>query len=69
MIPRGNSPFSAVYLSNPLDQVDINVHPAKREVRYINPNQIFNFVYSAVKEALTELPKVQQQEENDTGIF
>lgn len=69
MIPRGKYPFSAVYLSIPLDQVDINVHPAKREVRYINPNQIFNFVYSAVKEALTELPKVQQQEENDTGIF
>lgn len=69
MIPRGKYPFSAVYLSIPLDQVDINVHPAKREVRYINPNQIFNFVYSALKEALTELPKVQQTEAEEISVF
>lgn len=69
MIPKGKYPFSAVYLYLPLDQVDINVHPAKREVRYINPNQIFNFVYSAIKEALTSLPKIQQPEVEEIENF
>ncbi len=63
MIPRGKYPFCALYLDVPLGDVDVNVHPTKREVRYVNPNQIFNFVYSAVKEALVELPKEREPQE------
>jgi DNA mismatch repair protein MutL len=38
----GNSryPFIVLNLEIPPADVDVNVHPAKREVRYKNPNQI-----------------------------
>ena len=60
----GNSkyPFIVLNLEIPPEDVDVNVHPTKKEVRYKNTNQIFNFVYSAVNEALsgTEEKKHQQ---------
>jgi len=52
LIPSGRYPFAVIDLSLPASGVDVNVHPSKKEVRYVNTNQIFNFVYTAVKEAL-----------------
>lgn len=51
----GNSryPFIVLNLEIPPEDVDVNVHPSKKEVRYKNTNQIFNFIYSAVDSALT----------------
>lgn len=50
----GNSryPFIVLNLELPPSDVDVNVHPTKKEVRYKNPNQIFNFIQSAVGDAL-----------------
>ncbi len=52
MLPSGRYPFIVLNLSIGNDDIDVNVHPTKREVRYKNPNQIFNFVYSAIDFAL-----------------
>lgn len=66
----GNSryPFFILNLEVPTTDVDVNVHPQKKEVRYKNPNQIFNFIYSAVDMALSGIvekpsPVVIQEEE------
>ncbi len=52
LVPHGRYPFSLIFLNLPLDQVDANVHPTKREVRYASPNTVFSFIKSAVKNAL-----------------
>lgn len=45
-------PFIVLNLEIPAHDVDVNVHPTKKEVRYKNPNQIFNFIYSAIQGGL-----------------
>ncbi len=52
LVPHGRYPFSVIFLTLPSEQVDVNVHPTKREVRYTSGNQVFSFVKSAVKNAL-----------------
>ena len=45
-------PVGAIMLRIPLDEVDVNVHPAKTEVRFANENQIFAAVQSAIRTTL-----------------
>ncbi len=52
LIPSGRYPFVVLSLNLPPKEVDVNVHPTKREIRYLNPNLIYNFVQSAVKGGL-----------------
>lgn len=48
-------PFIILNLEVPPEDVDVNVHPTKKEVRYRNPNQIFNFIYSSIDMALSRV--------------
>lgn len=60
-------PFIILNLEIPPEDVDVNVHPTKKEVRYKNPNQIFNFIHSAIDMALSgyvekEQPQVTEEQ-------
>ena len=48
-------PFIVLNLEIPPADVDVNVHPTKKEVRYKNPNQIFNFIYASIDAALKSI--------------
>ncbi len=60
MLPAGKYPFVCINLEIPANDVDVNVHPTKKEVRYKNPNQIFNFIYSSILDALSTIPPKTQ---------
>ena len=53
LIASGKYPFVVLNLELPPHDVDVNVHPTKKEVRYKNPNQVFNFVRVAVEGGLS----------------
>ncbi|MBR2526285.1 DNA mismatch repair endonuclease MutL [bacterium] len=53
MIAKGKYPFVVLNLELPPTDVDVNVHPSKKEVRYKNTNQIFSFIYSGIDMALS----------------
>lgn len=46
-------PFIVLNLEIQPQDVDVNVHPTKKEVRYKNPNQIFNFIYTSIQAGLS----------------
>ncbi len=51
-LPSGRYPGCVLYLNVKPGAVDVNVHPAKIEVRFLNEREVFNCVYYAVKSAL-----------------
>ena len=53
LIANSKYPFVVLNLELPPHDVDVNVHPTKKEVRYKNTNQIFNFVRTAVEAGLS----------------
>ncbi len=57
-------PFIVLNIEIPPCDVDVNVHPTKKEVRYKNPNQIFNFIYTAIDSALTS-NRIEKESELD----
>ena len=48
----GRYPSCVLYLTLSFSSVDVNVHPAKTEIRFGSEKQVFDFVYQAVKLAL-----------------
>jgi DNA mismatch repair protein MutL len=51
MLPSGRHPVFFVYLSIEPEEVDFNVHPAKREVRFKNSEFIYRRLYQCLKDA------------------
>lgn len=50
----GKFPSAVLQLTIPYEIIDVNVHPAKIEVRFINERPVFDAIYHAVKTALQQ---------------
>ncbi len=85
LLPNGKYPFVILKIDvNPHD-IDVNAHPTKREIRWREPNLIFNFVIAAIDKALSSntfqqfsqpvenvlpfVPKSEQVSENDDSYY
>lgn len=53
-LPAGRHPLGVLFLSLPFDAVDVNVHPAKTEVRLAQHDAVFSLVVGAVRQALAQ---------------
>ena len=49
---QGKFPGAVLMLEMPADLVDVNVHPAKTEIRFAKESDVFDAVYRAVRTAL-----------------
>jgi len=55
LLSSGRFPACALYISTRLGDVDVNVHPAKTEVKFVSDKQIFDGVYYGVLSALERI--------------
>ena len=51
-VMQGKFPGGVLMLTMPADLVDVNVHPAKTEIRFARESDVFDAVYRAVRSAL-----------------
>ena len=65
LIPIGKFGFVILNLTINPSKVDVNVHPAKLEVRFEEENKIFQSVYHAIKETLLKTELVENTEKTD----
>ncbi len=56
-IMKGRFPTCVLMMQIPLGQVDVNVHPAKTEVKFARERDVFDLVYFSVKTALEKSEK------------
>ncbi len=58
-IPRGKYPGCVIFVTLNPELTDVNVHPAKTEIKFASEKDVFRAVYYAVKNALNAEPEVK----------
>ena len=62
MLPRGRHPIVTLFIDLPTTEVDVNVHPAKAEVRFRDSARVRGLIVGALSSALREAGMQATQE-------
>ena len=65
----GKFPSCVLNISLPYEMIDVNVHPAKIEVRFVNERPVFDAVYHAVKSSLLQNDSKKQASFKNNTAF
>jgi DNA mismatch repair protein MutL len=55
LVPRGRHAAAVVHLKIPPEAVDVNIHPAKTEIRFQEPGKVYPLLLTALRQALGPL--------------
>ncbi len=67
IVPRGRHPIVVLDLRLDPEQVDVNVHPSKTEVRFRNPRDVVDVVSGGLREALRRAAITRQVQDEAFG--
>ncbi len=57
-LPLHHFPWAVLHISIPASEVDVNVHPAKTEIRFRREEKVYSLIFQWVKEALDAHPYI-----------
>lgn len=67
-IPSGKFPAAVLFITLNRNDIDVNVHPAKTEIKFADEKKVFSAIYYAVKGVLSpsdeKTEKAEQNEQN-----
>ncbi len=58
---KGRTAGGVVFVTVPYESVDVNVHPAKQEIRFQQPNRVHNTIVSAVRGGMENYQQAAKQ--------
>lgn len=61
---RGRYPQGAIFITLPSEEVDVNVHPTKHEVRFRSPGAVASVMRDAIESLLSSAPWITGREKN-----
>ena len=68
MLPRGRHPIVALFIDLPTTEVDVNVHPAKAEVRFRDSARVRGLIVGALSSALRQAAMQATDEGGQTAL-
>ncbi len=68
LIPRGHFPAVFLFIDISPGNIDVNVHPMKREVRFHDENKIMKVLQDSINKAITNESGITEAEDGITGF-
>lgn len=69
LLMNNRYPFSIINIDIKSNMIDVNVHPAKQEVKFTDDRAIFNTLYLAVKNCLNNNKLIFESFEDSSQVF
>ena len=64
LLTHGEYPLAVIHLQGPSDEIDVNVHPAKSQIRFKDSSIIFKLVESSIRSQLEQAPWTKKITQN-----
>ena len=68
-IPERRSPGGVIFIDLEPEEVDVNIHPTKSEVRFRQSDVVFKGIYGAVKDRLLDTAQIEDATETQTMVY
>lgn len=68
LLMHGEYPISVTWVETEPDQIDVNIHPTKAQVKFLEPSLAFRAVQASVRETLETSPWLKKSGEIDRPV-
>lgn len=67
LIPKGKHPIAVLNVTIDPHQIDVNIHPTKKEIRYSNSSDVYLTIQRALIESTRKIPGTVRQNEEEAS--
>lgn len=68
LLMHGEYPYVVCFLETDPSDIDVNIHPTKSQVKFLNPQEAFRAVQGAIRSVLEKAPWLHQNQEESIGV-